>query len=140
MKNRIISLMLLACITLLCFVSCGEKPGTDDLWANALYTENTELGGGEVSVTLEVKVLDKSVEFVINTDKQYLGDALIEHNLIEGEEGAYGLYVKKVNGIIADFDIDQSYWALKKDGETMMVGVDGAEIANGEHYELEYTK
>ena len=132
--------MLVACITILCFVSCGEKPGTDDLWANALYTENTEFGSGEVSVSLEVKVLDKSVEFVINTDKQYLGDALIEHNLIEGEEGAYGLYVKKVNGIIADFDIDQSYWTLKKDGETMMVGVDGAEIANGEHYELEYTK
>lgn len=140
MKNRIISLMLLACITILCFVSCGEKPGTDDLWANALYTENTEMGSGEVSVTLEVKVLDKSVEFVINTDKQYLGDALIEHSLIEGETGAYGLYVKKVNGILADFDKDQSYWALKKDGETMMVGVDGAKISDGEHYELEYTK
>lgn len=132
--------MLVISITLVSFVSCTGKVSSDEIWANALYTENTELGSGEVCVTVEVKVLDKSVEFVINTDKEILSDALIEHSLIEGEAGAYGLYVKKVNGILADFDKDQSYWALKKDGETMMVGVDGAKISDGEHYELEYTK
>ena len=69
-----------------------------------------------------------------------LGDALIEHNLISGENGPYGLYVKVVNGITADYDINQSYWSLSKDGEYLQTGVDVTEISDGEHYELTYTK
>ena len=45
----------------------------------------------------------------INTDKEILRDALEEHNLISGEQGAYGLYVKVVNGIKADYDEDGGY-------------------------------
>ena len=56
--------------------------------------------------------------------------------LIDGENGAYGLYIKLVNGIEADYDKDGTYWAFYKNGEMMMVGVDGAVIADGEHYEL----
>ena len=69
-----------------------------------------------------------------------LGDALSEHDLLEGEEGEFGLYVKKVNGILADYDIDKTYWGLYKNGEYLMTGVDTTEIADGEHYELVKTK
>lgn len=67
-------------------------------------------------------------------------DALLEHSLVAGDESEYGLYVKVVNGMTADFDVDQAYWAFYKDGEMMNTGVDGATIADGEHYELVYTK
>ena len=87
-----------------------------------------------------MKAEEQSVTFTIKTDKEILGDALLEHDLIAGEEGDYGLYVKVVNGMTADYDVDQSYWAFYKDGEYMMTGVDGTEIADGEHYELVYTK
>ena len=72
--------------------------------------------------------------------KETVGEALEEHGLVSGEEGPYGLYIKKVNGITADYDIDQSYWSFNKNGEYMMTGADKTEIENGAHYELVYTK
>lgn len=135
MKKALPVLILLMCI----LVSCaGTAEG--DLWSEAKYTKDATLGQGATTVTVEVKVEDKTVDFAIRTDKTILGDALLEHGLIEGEEGQYGMYIKKVNGITADFDVDQSYWAFYKNGEMMMTGVDGTEIKDGEHYELVYTK
>ena len=52
----------------------------------------------------------------------------------------YGLYVKFVNGIEADYDNDQTYWALYKSGEYMLTGVDTTVISDGEHYELSKEK
>jgi hypothetical protein len=89
---------------------------------------------------VEVKVEEQSVTFTIKTDKTTLGEALMEHGLIAGDVGQFGLYVKVVNGITADYDIDQSYWAFTKNGEMMLTGVDMTNIADGEHYELVYTK
>ena len=66
-------------------------------------------------------------------------DVLYE-KLIEGEEGPFGLYVKKVNGVEADFDKDGTYWAFYINGEYAMSGVDTTKITEGEQYKLEYTK
>ena len=120
--------------------ACSDKTSEKGLWEAATYTEDTELGSGAKAVIVEVKAEEKSVTFTINTDKETLGDALLEHNLISGEKGPYGLYVKTVNGITADYDINQRYWSLTKDGGYMQKGVDGTEISDGEHYELTYTK
>ena len=119
--------------------TAAEAAG-DGVWANATYKEDTELGEGAVTVKVEVKAEDKSVTFTVHTDKTVLGDALLEHSLIAGDEGEFGLYVKAVNGMTADYDVNQAYWAFYKDGEMMNTGVDGATIADGEHYELVYTK
>ena len=139
MKKTVISLTSLALTLIFIFtlVSCG---GPKDLWEKATYLEDTAFGQGATTVQVEVKAEDKSVTFTIKTDKKTLGDALFEHGLIAGEEGAYGLYIKVVNGITADYDVDQSYWGFYKNGEYMMTGVDVTEIANGEHYELVYIK
>ena len=105
-------------------------------WEDAVYRKDTELGEGKKTVLVEVKVEDNSITFTLHTDKDMLGDALMEHNLLEGEEGTFGLYVKKVNGITADYDVDKTYWALYKNGEYLLTGVDTTPIADGEHYEL----
>lgn len=110
------------------------------LWANATYIEDTELGEGAITVSVEVKAEEKSITFTVHTDKDILGDALLEHSLLAGDESEYGLYVKEVNGIKADYDTDKAYWAFYKDGEYMNTGVDSTNIADGEHYELVYTK
>ncbi len=136
--SRITSL-LLAILMLFTFVACADVEKTG-VWENATYLSDKELGKGEIAVTVKVEAEEQSVTFTIHTDKKTLGDALLEHDLIAGEEGAYGLYVKTVNGILADYDVDQTYWAFTKNGEMMMVGVDGAEIADGESYELTRTK
>ena len=97
-------------------------------------------GKGEKTVTVVVKAEDESVTFTVNTDKDTLGDALLEHDLIDGEEGQFGLYIKVVNGITADYDVDKSYWGFYPNGEYMMTGVDGTTIEGGETFELVYEK
>ena len=144
-KNlSLVSVMLVISMLLISCSFIGAQGNNDNsqaenqngIWTNALYQNDTEIGEGAKTVQVEVKAGEKSVTFTVHTDKETLGDALLEHNLITGEEGAYGLYVKLVNGIEADYDKDGTYWAFYKNGEMMMVGVDGAVIADGEHYEL----
>jgi len=130
-----LTLLLLTLLTLFSLVACADIDKTG-AWETATYDRNTELGEGEKTVTVKVVAEEQELTFTIHTDKKTLGEALLEHKLIDGEEGPYGMYIKKVNGIVADYDADQTYWSLSKGGVDMMVGVDGAEIADGEQYEL----
>ena len=132
-----IVLGIVACMN---FCGCSGNVQDTDLWQNALYSEDIELGEGNKTVTVDVVVMDKKVTFTIHSDKDNLGDALMEHKLIEGEKSVYGIYVKKVNGILADYDVDKTYWAFTKNGESMMTGVDGAEFKDQDKFELVYTK
>ena len=118
-------------------VSEIEKTG---LWENATYLSDKEFGEGSKTLVVEVKAGDESVTFTLKTDKTTVGEALQEYDLIDGEEGEYGLYIKVVNGITADYDVDQSYWAFYIDGEYAMSGVDTTDITDGVVYKLEYTK
>lgn len=120
--------------------AAGSSIPAEGLWKEATNRENKTFGTGSKTIKVQVKADGKSVEFTVKTDKDNLADALLEHGLVEGENSSYGLYVKKVNGILADYDIDQSYWSFEVDGVAQMVGISGAEIKGGEHYELVYTK
>ncbi len=135
-----ISCILITFILCVSLISCGEKINTDDLWQTAIYTEDTEIGNGEKTLTVNVTAEEKSIVFTLHTDKSTLGDALSENELISGEQGPYGLYVKSVNGIYADYNATKSYWSVNKNGEYMTVGVDSAQIADGDVYEFVYTK
>ncbi len=122
---------------LLCLFSCAPS---GDVWREATYRSDTTLGEGEKTVTVTVVAEEKSVVFTVHTDKETVGEALLEHGLIEGEEGAYGLYVKKVNGILADYDKNQRYWAFYVNGEYAMTGVELTAIEEGVSYSLVYSK
>ncbi len=140
-KISIIIISLLVVISVGLFFLHEEKaPYNTAVWENAVYTENTTLGTGKNTLTVTVGAEEKSIDFTIRTDKTVVGDALKEHKLIDGEEGPYGLYVKVVNGIEADYDKDQSYWSFEKDGEAMLTGVDSTEFKDGDCYELVRTK
>ena len=131
--------LLLSVLLLLSFAACN-KVDKEGLWENATYRRDMEFGKGEKTVAVEVKVEEQSVIFTVHTDKDTVGEALLEHELISGEEGAYGLYVKAVNGITADYDVDQSYWAFYVNGEYAMKGIELTEIDEGATYQLVYTK
>lgn len=91
---------------------------------------------GDKNITVEVVHADgSSKEFIISTDEEYLGGALRQENLVEGEEGEFGLYIKSADGETAD-EAQQQWWCCCKDGEMLMTGVDDTPIADGEHYEL----
>ena len=133
---KIITSLLLIFAMLFCIVSCGGKKPAEGLWASATYTEDTTLGEGSKTITVEVTAEEKTVVFTVKTDADTVGAALLEHNLIAGDQGDYGLYVKTVNGILADFDVDQTYWSFTIAGEMAMTGVDQTELVDGTVYGL----
>lgn len=142
MKKMIRSVVLVVVVLsfVLCLVSCNEKIDAEGLWENATYRSDKEFGKGEKTVEVEVKVEEQSVTFTIHTDADTLGAALLEHELIAGEDGQYGIYVKTVNGILADYDVNKSYWGFYQNGEYLMSGVDTTTIVGGEHFEIVYSK
>ena len=82
----------------------------------------------------------KQTEFTVKTDADTVGKALLDANLIAGEDSEYGLYVKTVNGITADYDTDGSYWAFYINGEYATTGVDSTEIEDGATYTFKVEK
>ena len=123
-----------------------ETPAADESSEVPVAEESQEAQGtvlGEGQTHFMVTVVDKDgmeTFFSVNTDKEILGEALLELGLIAGEEGAYGLYVKQVNGITADYDVDQTYWAFYINGEYAMTGVDSTNVEEGATYSFKVEK
>lgn len=132
--------VLIVIVGILTLAACGKPANESELWENAVYTTDTEFGNGAKTVAVEVAAGEKSVTFTIKTDETTVGAALFEHDLISGDDSEYGLYIKSVNGIEADYDKDQSYWSFYIDGEYATSGVDSTDIKEGAAYKLEYTK
>lgn len=126
-------------------VGCNTKKES----GNAESTTVQETVKNEVEVLGEGKtmflftVVDKDgneTNFEIHTDKEIVGEALLDLELIAGDDGEFGLYVKTVNGITADYDVDQTYWAFYVDGEYAMSGVDATTIEEGMTYAFKVEK
>ncbi len=132
--------LVLVILFILGLAACNKTTNEDSLWENAYYTADTTLGSGENTFEIEVKAGEKAITFTISSNEKTVGAAMVEQGLISGDNGDYGLYVKNVNGITADFDVDQSYWAFNIDGEYATSGVDTTEIKEGVKYQLVYTK
>lgn len=156
-SSKSLLVLFLAAILILSFSACSFQNKTsqqsdvniDDqqtseenigLWESATYLEDTEVGQGSKEMVVEVKAGEKSVKITVHTDETTVGAALLANNLIAGDAGQYGLYIKEVNGITADYDVNQTYWAFYIDGEYAVSGVDSTDITEGAVYQLEYTK
>lgn len=104
-------------------------------------TDATVLGEGQTVFTFNVTDADgNETNFEIHTDKETVGEALLELDLIAGEDSEYGLYVKTVNGITADYDKDQTYWAFYVNGEYAQTGVDSTNVTAGDTYSFKVEK
>ena len=120
-------------------VQTAETPETEA--QDAVETESTVLGEGQTKFAFVVVDKDgNETNFEIHTDKTIVGEALLDLALIEGETSEYGLYVKKVNGITADYDVDQTYWAFYVNGEYATAGVDTTTIEEGATYSFKVEK
>ena len=118
--------LLLALVMLFAMTACGKKeaPATAPVSFKVIVTD---LDGNESS-------------FEYTTSAASVGEALVAEGLIEGHETEYGLYIDTVNGITADWDKDQTYWAFYINGEYATTGIDGTEIAADTTYGLTLTK
>ena len=149
MKNsKLIALIAALLAAVLCFASCGKtETGTSTeatTVADAAPATDAESAAEQekaVNVTVIVKDKDgKATEFKIETKKTNLADALLEKALVTGDETEYGLYIKTVNGIRADYTEDKAYWAiLDKDGNMLQTGASSTPVAEGDTFVLAYT-
>ena len=141
-------LSFLLCIVLIAaaaWVTTGCSSSGADAEASvvgaAVAKDGDTLGTGETEFPLTIADRDGTeIRITVRTDKTVVGDALQELGLIEGEEGPYGLYVKVVNGIRADYDTDKVYWAFYVNGDYAVSGVDVTEICAGDEYALRVEK
>ena len=128
--------ILLAAVMLLSFAACTKNETSTDVQTTA--GDNvaiTEVGEGETSFEFTVVDADGNTKYYnVSTDKKTVGEALLDANLISGENGAYGLYVKTVSGITYDYDKDGKYWAFYANGEMSPTGVDMTDITEGTAY------
>lgn len=94
---------------------------------------------GVKNITVYVVTSDEAKEeFSISTESEFLSEALIEENLIEGTESTYGFFIEKVNGLTANAD-NQEWWCLTKFGEALTAGVSATPIYDGDVFELTLT-
>ena len=89
---------------------------------------------GDKTVIVEVVHGDQSSkEFTYRTDAQHLGPLLTEEGLIQGEQGAMGLFILTADGETAQ---GSQWWCITKGGAWLDTGVDKTPIADGDHFEL----
>ena len=124
MKNMI-SLMLVL-VMLLSLTACSAKkdPAAEAVSFQVIVTD---LDGNETT-------------FEYTSNAASVGDALIAEGLLEGHKASYGLYIDAVNGIAADWDKDQTYWAFYINGEYATAGISDTPITADTTYGLTLTK
>jgi len=125
MKRMISLLLALAMVFVL--TACGAKEEAPAADAVSFKVVVTDLEGNETA-------------FEYTSSAASVGEALVAEGLIEGHETEYGLYIDTVNGITADWDNDQTYWAFYINGEYATTGIDGTEIVADTTYGLTLTK
>jgi hypothetical protein len=95
---------------------------------------------GDKKITVKVVHKDKTEKvFTYETNEEYLGPVLSGAGLLQGDEGPYGLMIHTVDGEKADWNVDQSYWAVYQGEEYATVGIDQMVIRDGDTFSLVYT-
>ena len=135
MKKRISVVLCLMMVLALCFgmAACGKK--APDAAPAAGWVEGQVYGTGKTSFTVSETDLDKNtVTITVKTDKDTVGAALVELNLVSGSDSEYGLMVDTVNGTTLDYNKDGKYWAFYINNEYAMTGVDSTPVEDGVAY------
>lgn len=143
-------LLVLSAAIALTAVGCDDK---NDGGANTAQTTTVATTSGttadpstirgEGNTEFIFKVVTASGEektFTVRTDKEKVGEALVDAGLIAGEDGPYGLYVKTVDGETVDYETHGKYWAFYVDGAYAPTGVDVTKIEAGREYSFRAEK
>lgn len=132
--------IILSVVMVLSLVACGNK-AADKNEGSTTVENGATIGEGDTSFETEVVDAEgNTVKFTVLTNDKTVGEALHNLGVIAGEEGDYGLYIKTVNGITADYDKDGVYWAFYVDGEYAMTGADMTDVVGGTVYTFRVEK
>lgn len=94
---------------------------------------------GQKNIDVTIVYADKETkELDINTDAEFLADALFEEKIITEAEYKSGFYTE-IDGVKADFNKDGAWWCVTKGGEMTSVGMNELALTDGDKYEITYT-
>ena len=141
-------MVTLAALMFVALAACAQTPPENEPVDESMTQEATvpmifQWGEGATTFRLVV-VTDPDDEgltrfFDISTDLEYLGDALLEVEIVEGDESPMGLMVTYVAGVRADFALDGAWWQFFVNGEPSMTGVSQTRIDPTMTYEFRFT-
>lgn len=110
------------------------------LMAGVYFATRPETSAGSKAITITVIHKDGSEKvFEYKTDEEFLGAVITAEGLVTGYEGEYGLVIESVDGETADWNVDQSYWALFVGEEYATTGAGTTPIHDGDTFKLVYT-
>ncbi|MDE5892964.1 MAG: DUF4430 domain-containing protein [Acetatifactor sp.] len=94
---------------------------------------------------ITIEVVDNnanSTTYDVHTDAEYLRQAMEEADGLEfsGSEGEFGMMVETVNGVTADWNVDQSYWGFFVNGDYCNYGIDTQPVVDGDAFQIVYSK
>lgn len=110
------------------------------IFAYSAFSEKTT--EGSKSITIEVINSEEvSTVYEVSTDAEYLIGAMEEAEglTFNGSEGDFGFTVSEINGEVADFNVDSSYWAFYVNGEYCNYGVSEQPVADGDAFQIIYS-
>lgn len=140
-NSKLLSLgliLVLIATMALTFTACKDEKTP---YSTIVLKDGETIGKGETSFSLEiVNKKGEKITAVVNTNETTIGKALLDLNIIAGENADYGLYIKSVGGTTLDFEKDGYYWAFYIDGEYALSGVDTTEIEPNKVYTLKAEK
>ena len=139
MLRAFVCVVLIAAMALAC-MGCAKKE-EPKVETPVVSTDVQELGTGAKTFAFYMQDMDGSrQDFLIHTDADTVGNALLELELIQGDSGDFGLYVTQVCGISAIYEDDYTYWAFYENGEYALTCVDQTTIDESVTYSLVKTE
>lgn len=137
-KLRKIISFALAVLIAVSLASCTKQNADESSNKESVSSsrqEYKEIGNGKLGFYLEVEFESGAKSYYkINTDKKYVGEALKELKIIDGENGPYGLYVLTVDGETHKYEDNKKFWEFYVDGKPSPMGVDKVNVQDGAVY------
>ena len=128
MKNKkmiLVAVALIACVAVMLGIFLTTRP-------------DTVAGSKTVTVTVVHKDGSEKV-FTCHTEEEYLGQVLVNENIVVGNYGEFGLYFDTADDEKADWNVDNGWWQVFVGEEAAITGADQIPIADGDTFKLVYT-
>ena len=109
-------------------------------FAYSAFREKPTEGAKEITIEVVNKAADSTL-YEVKTDAEYLIGAMedAEGLTFGGSEGQYGFTVSEINGEVADFNVDSSYWSFYVNGEYCNYGISEQPVNDGDAFRIVYS-
>ena len=126
-RKGLIATLSVACVVIIAIFAAiiiDTRPDTND---------------GDKDITVTIVYQDKTKkEYNISTNAEFLGDALLQENLVKPEEYKTGYYLY-IDSVRADYNLDKAWWCVTENGEMAQVGINQLVVDNGDKFEITHT-